>query len=672
MADSNLIGLEAVFDNTEFQSGINDYNRSVSDADSETQSAGDSMSAAWAGMAIIGEIAFAAIAAGVAAMAAELYLAVNAAIEAEDAMARVEFVVSNVAERTGVTTEEVEGLAGALANVLPIDDEVIAQAIAMGLTFDGVTEDNIEPLISAAADLAAWTGGDLPSAMKNLSLSITDPDRAMRLFREANITLNDEQKKTLKALGDTGDTAGTTAFILEQLTQKGIIGLGEAMGDTAKGQFTIMQTAIGNLQESLGEGLLTSLKDVFDRITVFANDPKTLKFFTDLGSRIGTFANTVLDRIPAIITVVEDMAKWFEENEALIVGVLAAIGVAMVAFSVVAIEAGLAAIAGLWPVILVMGLVGAAAALLFTAWTENWGGIQEATAGLMAVIKPIFDSLITWLQTNIPIAIAFLSELWTSTLLPAIQSVFEWISTNLIPLWISVVQWLQTNVPAAIAVLSGVWMNTLLPAIQAVWGWISTNLIPLFQAISNLMNTVLGIAVTALAGLWQNILLPALQAVGNWISQNLSPIIAGMATVISSTLMPAVKPLADFLTNVLKGAFDGITAAIQSLTGWINTLTTSLGNIELPDALTPGSPTPFEIGLLGINKQLKELANTSLPAVTQEMNMLGNVRDVPGANGSGASNSVVSNSNATYNYLFGPQFNTGNSNGLLDILNGLK
>lgn len=672
MQSNNQIGLEAVFDNSDFQNGISEYNRSVSDADSNTQEAGGSMSMVWEGMAVIGQAAFAAIAAGVAAMSAELYLAVGAAIDAEDAMARVEFVVSNVADRTGVTTDEVAALASNLSKVLPIDDEVIAQAIAMGLTFDGVNQNNIEPLIGAAADLAAWTGKDLPSAMKDLSLSITDPDRAMRLFKEANITLTDAEKKSLKSMGDLGDTAGTTQFIMDQLTKKGIIGLGEAMGDTAKGKFTIMQTAIGNLQESLGTGLLDALVDVFERITEFADDPQTVDFFVSLGQKIGDFASMVLKKIPDIITIFEDLAQWFQDNKPLIVGILAALGASMIVFSAIAIEAAIAAVAGFWPIILALGIIGAAAALLFTAWTENWGGIQESTAELWAVIKPIFDSLVAWLSENLPIAIAFLSDLWTNTLLPAIQSVFEWISNTLIPLWIEVIQWLQVNVPLAISTLAAYWNNTLLPAIMAVWSWISTNLIPLFVAISNLMSTVMGIAITALAGLWQNVLLPAIQAVGNWISQNLSPIFQGAADAVNTKLMPALKPLADFLSNVLRAAFDGITKAIQDLTSWVGNLTSALANVELPDALTPGSPTPFEIGLVGINKQLKELANAALPAVTQEMNVLAQVRDVPGANSSGPGSSVVSNSSTTRNYLFGASFNVSSGDGLLDILNGLS
>jgi hypothetical protein len=259
MANDNQIGLDAIFNDENFQKGIAGYNSATDDASSRTESAGNTMSDTWDKMSNVGAYAVAGLAAGFAALAVEIYAVVSAAMDAQDEMARVQFVVDGVADRTGVTTAEVEELATQMSLVYPIDDEVIAQAIAMGLTFDGVNKDNIQPLISAAADLASWTGRDLPSTMKSLSMAITDPDKAMRLLKEANITLTDAQMKTLKGFKDQGDAAGATTFILDQMKKKGIIGLGKAMGDTAKGKITIMQTALAGLQETLGNDLLNAL-----------------------------------------------------------------------------------------------------------------------------------------------------------------------------------------------------------------------------------------------------------------------------------------------------------------------------------------------------------------------------------------------------------------------------
>jgi len=77
----NTIGLEAIFENEQFQQGIAEYNSSVKDASSNTESGAGTMSAAWEGLSAVGAIAFTAIGAGIAALTAELYLAVDAAMD---------------------------------------------------------------------------------------------------------------------------------------------------------------------------------------------------------------------------------------------------------------------------------------------------------------------------------------------------------------------------------------------------------------------------------------------------------------------------------------------------------------------------------------------------------------------------------------------------------------
>lgn len=735
MADTNKIGLEAIFENEDFQKGISDYNKSISDASSNTVSSGDSMSAVWMGLSAVGEIAFSALVAGIAAFTAELGFAAAAAMDTEEVLARMEFVVGNVGERTGVASEDVLRMADALSKVVPIDDEVITSAITMGLTFDGVTKDNIEPLIAAAADLATWTGKDLPNTMKSLALAISDPDKAMRLFRDANVTLTDAEKKQLDQLKKVGDTAGTTTFILDKLKEKGIIGLGEAMGNTAKGKMTLMQTALGNMQEALGGGLLTSLSSVFDKITEFASDPKTISFLTELGNKIGEMASRVINSLPSIMSAIEGIVEWLSNNKPLIVGILAAIGVAMLAFGYTAAAAGIAAVAGLWPIIAVMAIVGVAVALLYKAWTENWGGVQEKVKKAWSQMKPVFDKLSEWLKINLPKAIKTLSDFWTNTLLPAIKEVFGWLVDNVLPVLVKLVLWLGDNVPKAIKTLSDFWKNTLLPAIKdvynfiantlipgfqnvitvisgafstalktlsaiwtgvllpaitAVYNFINTYIVPIFNAVANLANAVLGLAIRVLAGLWQNVLQPALSAVWNFLSANIIPIfntvsgvangvlgtaISALAAIWNNVLKPALsavwdimRPFATFLSGTLHNAFAGIRDIVQWVADRINELSDAINNLQLPDWLTPGSPTPFEMGLRGINNELDRLTKASLPTLKFQ---LGALRDVTSGSSQPISNSVSNSSNRTNNYLYGTQVNLANSSGLIETLQGL-
>jgi hypothetical protein len=71
-----------------------------------------------------------------------------------------------------------------------------------------------------------------------------------------------------------------------------------------------------------------------------------------------------------------------------------------------------------------------------------------------------------------------------------------------------------------------------------------------------------------------------------------------------------------FKTNIIDpvaGAFAAIGDAIAGVVGWIQDLITRIQNIQLPDWLKPGSPTPLELGLWGINRALKAVARSGLP-----------------------------------------------------------
>jgi len=122
--------------------------------------------------------------------------------------------------------------------------------------------------------------------------------------------------------------------------------------------------------------------------------------------------------------------------------------------------------------------------------------------------------------------------------------------------------------------------------------------------------------VRVLAGLWQNILLPALQAVSGWIGDKLHPVFKLLSDFINNSVMPVVIALGNWLVDHLQPAFEGISDAIQGVISFIHNLTTAINNIKLPKWLTPGSPTPFEIGLLGIQAALHQVANSGLAEFT--------------------------------------------------------
>jgi len=253
---------------------------------------------------------------------------------------------------------------------------------------------------------------------------------------------------------------------------------------------------------------------------------------------------------------------------------LIAIGAALAAAGIISVIAGI--VAAINPVTLVIAAIVAAIGLLAAAWTGNWFGIRDA-----------------------------LTQVWEGFLMPVLTTLWTWLSTN---------------IPLALQTLSAFWTGTLLPAIQGVWAFLNDFVFPLFSAIATFLDAVFGLALRTLAGIWQGVLLPPIQEIFGFLQDNIFPIFQEVSGFVSSTFQPTLEKFGSFLSGKLVKAFKAIGDAIGDVIGWLQDMAKMFDSIELPDWMTPGSPTPWENGLVGINKAMKEL-NQQLPILAQGLNI---------------------------------------------------
>uniref|UniRef100_A0A6H1ZEL6 Putative tail protein n=1 Tax=viral metagenome TaxID=1070528 RepID=A0A6H1ZEL6_9ZZZZ len=453
-------------------------------------------------------------------------------------------------------------------------------------------------------------------------------------------------------------------FDIEDLTVA-LAGAEGAIMDTAAAtmdwgeRFTMFKNKMTLALAPAGEMVMAAASKIMDAIATAFDRPEVQAVIEKVTGWIAGMAEGIAAAVPVIIDWLFKAFDWLKNNKGVIIGVLAAIGVAIGAFVyTTVIPAAIAAISALAPILLIMAAVAAVAYLVYEAWTNNWGGIQTTVMGWWAAIQPVLQTLVEWLQTNIPLAIQALSDYWNNVLLPAIQTVWDWVQTNVFPIIQTLVDtyiayliaWIQTLadiwqnylLPAiqavwifvsgtlwplfvavarflgavfglVLTVLAGIWQNVLLPTLQIIWNFIANTLWPLFKAVADFLGAVFGLAITVLAGIWQNVLLPAIKTIFEWIAEKLQPVFEALSTFINDTVMPVIRTLGEWLSDHLKPAFEGISTAIGIVVGWITTLTDKIKNIKLPDWLTPGSPTPFEMGLWGISEALRTLSKANLP-----------------------------------------------------------
>jgi len=241
--------------------------------------------------------------------------------------------------------------------------------------------------------------------------------------------------------------------------------------------------------------------------------------------------------------------------------------------------------------------------------------IEQVWNWMSSVLIPFLaDTVYPWLKENIPKAIQILSDFWTNTLKPAIEQVWNWMSSVLIPfLADTVYPWLKENIPKAIQILSDFWTNTLKPAIEAIWDFINTYLIPIFMEVKDIVEIGLTVAIGLLKEAWENILLPALILIRDFLRDEIGPKLVWLKDHV-------IIPLTSAIGEGLQKALDWI---LEKL-GKLKEIAEKVANALREAGLLGDSPSAFELSLRGINEELKNLnaISSNMPLFNLERQIL--------------------------------------------------
>jgi phage-related protein len=177
-----------------------------------------------------------------------------------------------------------------------------------------------------------------------------------------------------------------------------------AQGDFARtsgglaNQQRILGATFENVKATVGTALLPVVQQIASQMNAWLSDPAISNGLTNIATGIATFASNVISYIPQVISWFRQVGDWFMNNQGVIVAILAVLGVAVAAFGITTLAAIIPVVVAMLPLIAVMVLIGAAAYILYQAWTNNWGGIQEKTQAVLAFIKGIIQGALAAIQ----------------------------------------------------------------------------------------------------------------------------------------------------------------------------------------------------------------------------------------------------------------------------------
>lgn len=496
-----------VFDGSKFDDGINGAIGKSNNLASGLSKIGGGVVAGALGLAT----------AGITGLGFALTDATKGAMDAQNIQADLNATLQSTGGISGMTADSVNELAGALSEVTRFEDDVIVAGDNMLLTFTNIGKDVFPQATEAMLNMATKMGGQPVDMAIMLGKALNDPTNGLSALTRNGVVFTEQQKEQIKAMQEAGDMAGAQKIILAEL-EKEFGGLAVAAGQTAAGQMDIFMNKIGNIKDLVGAQIIPVLTQLTTVASEMLSRPEVQAGISAFIDGIGKVAQTVIENIPVAIETLQNIVSWFQNNEGIIVGILAALGVAVGDWAVTTVIAIGSVLVELAPIIAVMALVGLAAYALYEAWTNNFGGIQDKVKAVWEYLQPIFENIKDWLATNIPIAIEKLKSFWEKSLLPAIKN---------------------------------------------VWGWIDAHLIPLFKVLGELVGTY---AVWAFGNLMKIIdaLWPPIQNYLVWAFGNLMKIIEIVAPYVSDYLSWSFSNL----TKII----DGVTWAIQGVVDWLNKL----------------------------------------------------------------------------------------------------
>lgn len=187
--------------------------------------------------------------AAISAMARGIAECVQEFAKAEVVQVRFEQTLRSLG--LSIYSQQFNDLASAMQNLTGVSDEVVKDAIQVGLQM-GISASDMERTIKVAADLAATFGIDLKTAIEMLAKA--QQGQTMQLGR------------LLPNLKETIESSKSYAEILGTIETR-VKGAAEAQGNTLIGSMNKLKQAFGDLKETIGGAFAPVLANLYNWLT---------------------------------------------------------------------------------------------------------------------------------------------------------------------------------------------------------------------------------------------------------------------------------------------------------------------------------------------------------------------------------------------------------------------
>ena len=506
-----------------------------------------------------------------------------------------------------------------------------------------------KPAIAAMSDLGLYTAG-VGSAFYDASGSFIGMEAATALLHEKTKDLSEEERllafntifgsdairaaaaianagaEGFNAMGDSMAAAGTASetaaiqnqgfdFAMDQLagtleTIQIIIGtallpiLTQFLEGTILPGLAIVAQFAGALtgnQEALA-GLSPPLQQAVAVLqTLGAALMSAGPFSAEFGAALASVAPALAPFISGIQTAASFLQANWQPAVTVAGGVLAALLVPALAAGAAAFGAAVVAAA---PVIAIFALIGVAAAALYGAWQQNFGGIQEATTAAMTAVQSVVSSVLAvvlefWNRNGAEI-MATAQQAWTQ-----VQQIIGTV--------VAIVAEIVSRVFGGIASFLDEHGATIQRVLEFAWNNVQNTIDLVMNTVQGIVTTILGV----ITGDWETAS-SGIQQIVDGIFTYLDETFGNILSLITDLGPDFLAAAQDIASNIIDGIVGGIEAGIGAVVGAVTgIISKALGSAETEAEIqSPSRLFAREIGMpislgiaVGILDGLPEVAD---------------------------------------------------------------
>lgn len=411
-------------------------------------------------------------AAAIAMAAKKVASAVQEALDAFNTQSQYEVQLAIVMGNNGGDLDAVDSLsarAGELQGKTTFGDEALIGGAAELATYIQDTE-ALSSMMGTLANYAAGMGGPevTPEQMVEYATQLGKAlDGTYDGLKKKGFELTEAQQKIIE-----NGTDMEKALVLDEVISQSWANLAEAYANTPEGKIIQFKNAWGDVTETVGARLTTSVLGLFDAINSFMSSDAAAWILDGVCSAL----NIIIGTLTFLISVIQAVAEWVRANWGVIQPILIAIGSVYLAYIISqlwAVVAGIAAEAAMWalshaPLLIIIGLI----ALLVKAVIDSGATIEDVVGFVGGLLGGLYASgynLVADAWNFIASFVEFFANVWVDPI-GSIERLFLSLADSVLVVLETIANAIDAVFGSSLGATVGGWRNGLQAAIDSTYG----------------------------------------------------------------------------------------------------------------------------------------------------------------------------------------------------------